>query len=212
MYGNILGYYYLWLFSTNTWNSSAANISFNIQRITETYDTCSRGILTATDPVNTLATLIKRYTITTYSVHVNSLFVVYLRTGGNRDREQYSMCEWKTNLSLTHISISMQDSWATMSVCSHQNLFHAAHETQQCAQTHNTSTQTDTHTHTHKHGCHTRQRRWRACGRQIHLRSVPAQRVIRELPNQAKACWSRPVLGPRSLAVPGCFFFSTNKD
>ena len=106
-------------------------------------------------------------------------------------------------LSHTHISISVQDSWATMSVCSHQNPLRAAHETQRmCADTH-----TQTHTDTHTHSCHTRRRRWWACGRQIHLRSVPAQRVIRELPNQAKAHWSRPVLRPDSAAVPGWFFF-----
>lgn len=40
----------------------------------------------------------------------------------------------------------MQDSWATMSVCSHQNLLHTAHETQQRAQTHNARTNRHTYT------------------------------------------------------------------
>ena len=122
------------------------------------------------------------------------------------------MCEWTRN-SLTHTFQSACRTpgplcqFVLIKTRSVQLMRHS-----ECAPTH-TRKHTQTHTDTHTHSCHTRRCRWWACGRQIHLRSVPAQRVIRELPNQAKAHWSRPVLRPDSAAVPGWFFFfSTGND
>lgn len=105
-----------------------------------------------------------------------------------RGRQRGRMLEWKKNAGLLGHYVSLFSSKPAP---------YSSWDTATCTDTQRAHKQTHIHGTAVILGKH----RWWACGRQIHLRSVPAQRVVRELPNQAKVCRNRLVLGLKSLAL-----------